>query len=251
MKKLIIQIPCWNEEASIGTVLSELPKNVSGFEEVEWLVIDDGSTDDTVSEAKKAGAHHVVSLAQHEGLAAAFETGIHSAYSLGASVVVNTDADNQYDSRDIQKLTQPILDGIADLVVGDRHASKLSHLPRWKQFLYALADWVVSSAVGHRAPDPTSGFRAMNRFVMSDICLQDQHSYTLETLIQAYFTRKRVKFVPVRTHLVQRPSRLITSTPKYVLKTTRAFLRAYFQFAITSRFRPKLSPGKAVLEGQD
>lgn len=251
MKKLIIQIPCWNEESSIGATLAALPRHVSGFEEVEWLVIDDGSTDNTVSEAKKAGVHHVVSLAQHEGLAAAFETGIHYAHSLGATVVVNTDADNQYDSRDIEKLTRPILEGSADLVVGDRHASKLSHLPRWKQVLYALADWTVSGAVGQSVPDPTSGFRAMNRLVMSEISLRDNHSYTLESLIQAYFSSRNVKFVPVRTHLVQRPSRLITSTPKYILKTTRAFLSAYFQYAIIAKIRPILFPGKAVLEGQD
>ena len=251
MKKLIIQVPCWNEELSIGATLASLPEIVSGFDEVEWLVVDDGSTDNTVSEARKAGAHHVVSLAQHEGLAAAFETGIHYAHSLGASVVVNTDADNQYDSRDIEKLTTPILEEGADLVVGDRHFSKLSYLPQWKQGLYFLAEWIVSCAVRQHVPDPTSGFRAMNRSFVREISLQDKHSYTLETLIQAYFSGKKVKFVPVRTHIVQRPSRLITSIPKYTLKTTHAFLRAYFQYAVASRFRLRLFPGKVVLEGQD
>ncbi|NBX76828.1 MAG: glycosyltransferase family 2 protein [Proteobacteria bacterium] len=250
MKKLIIQIPCWNEAETIGETIQALPTRAEGFDSVEFLVIDDGSKDETVAEAKRAGAHYVLSLAEHEGLASAFEAGVHYAFGLGASVVVNTDADNQYCARDIEKLVQPILKKEADLVIGDRNASKLSYLPLWKQFLYQLADQIVSFLAGQRVPDPTSGFRAMSRILISEIKIRDEYSYTLETLIQALFTERRVVFVSVRTNPVRRPSRLINNMTFYILKTTRALVRAYFQYAIKPKLLPKFAPAKAGLEEQ-
>jgi len=250
MKKLIIQIPCWNEAETVSETILALPQRVEGFDSVEVLVIDDGSKDETVAEAKRAGAHYVLSLAEHEGLASAFETGVHYAFGLGASVVVNTDADNQYCAGDIEKLVQPILNKEADLVIGDRNVSKLSYLPLWKQILYRLAEEVVSFLAGQKIPDPTSGFRAMSRELISEIKITDEYSYTIETLIQTLFSGKKVVFVSVRTNPVRRPSRLIDNMPFYILKTTRALLKSYFQYGITPKLLPKFAPAKAVLEEQ-
>ncbi|NBT58794.1 glycosyltransferase family 2 protein [bacterium] len=251
MKKLVIQIPCWNEEKSIAQTVSELPADLEGFDSVEIVVIDDGSTDQTVLEAKKAGVRHVVSLPVHQGLAAAFQTGLQYSLSLGASVVINTDADNQYCAAGIRDLVKPILLENVDLVIGNRHASKLSHLPRWKKILYRLAAGLVTGVTQQGAPDPTSGFRAMTRSFVLEISLSDRHSYTLETLLQAMLTGRKVRFVPVKTNLVHRPSRLIQSTAIYTLKTTRAVVFSLFTFAIKPKLHRILFPEKAVLERQD
>jgi|688.fasta_scaffold445369_2 glycosyltransferase involved in cell wall biosynthesis len=250
MKKLIIQIPCWNEAETVSETILALPTSVEGFDSVEVLVIDDGSKDETVAQAKQAGAHYVLSLAEHEGLASAFETGVHYAFGLGASVVVNTDADNQYCAGDIENLVQPILKKEADLVIGDRNASKLSYLPLWKQFLYRVAEQIVSFLARQKIPDPTSGFRAMSRALIGELKISDEYSYTIETLIQALFSGKKVVFVSVRTNPVRRPSRLINNMAFYILKTTRALVRSYFRYAIKPKLLPKFAPTRAGLEEQ-
>jgi glycosyltransferase involved in cell wall biosynthesis len=226
MKKLIIQIPCWNEELSIKQTIESIPRKFKSIESVEILVIDDGSSDNTIEEAQKAGADHIVRLPRHLGLAVAFQNGIKKALALGADIIVNTDADHQYESTDIEKLIQPILYEKADLVIGDRRASKLVYLPLWKRWLYQCADWVVSFLTRSKNPDPTSGFRAMSLDFAKTIEIQDRHSYTLETLIQARLTGFKVSFTPVRTQPVMRPSRLIQSTPIYIWKTTQSLIRS-------------------------
>ncbi|NBX69485.1 MAG: glycosyltransferase family 2 protein [Proteobacteria bacterium] len=251
MKKLVIQIPCWNEEADIARTLYSLPMQVEGFDVTETLVIDDGSTDQTVFEANKAGAHHIITLNRHEGLAAAFETGVHYALSIGASVVINTDADNQYCASGIQDLVKPILQEKIDMVIGDRNTSKLGFLPFWKKLLYRIAAHVVTWIIRTKAPDPTSGFRAMTRNFISEISLKDRHSYTIETLLQAVFTGRKVKFVSVRTNPVTRPSRLIKSTLIYMFKTSWAMVYAIFTYAVKPKCLRLFFLKQVVLEGQD
>jgi glycosyltransferase involved in cell wall biosynthesis len=226
MKKLIIQIPCWNEELSIKQTIESIPGKFDGIRSVEIMVIDDGSSDNTIEEAKRAGANHILKLPEHLGLAVAFQRGIKSALALGADIIVNTDADHQYESTDIEKLIKPIILEKADLVIGDRRASKLVYLPVWKRWLYQCADWVVSFLTRSKNPDPTSGFRAMSLDFAKTIEIRDRHSYTLETLIQAHLTGFKVSFVPIRTHPVMRPSRLIQSTPIYIWKTTQSLMRS-------------------------
>lgn len=226
MKTLIIQIPCWNEETSLAQTLKLIPRAYSGIDKVEILVIDDGSTDKTIEVAKKAGADHILKLPKHLGLAKAFDAGIKKALSLGADIIVNTDADNQYEAHDIKNLIQPILENDADVVIGNRLASKLVFLPYWKRFLYFCADWVVSLCTGNHSPDPTSGFRAITSHFAKTINVRDTHSYTVETLIQAQRTNQRVLFVPIHSRLVNRPSRLIKSTPIYIFKSTIALIRS-------------------------
>jgi len=228
MRKLVIQIPCWNEELNISNTINQIPKSFNGIESVEILIIDDGSTDETVRNAKAAGAHHILRLPKHLGLARAFVAGIAKALSLGADIIVNTDADNQYEAKDIIKLIQPILENEADFVVGDRLASKLVFLPKWKRFLYFCADWIVSLLIGAHSPDPTSGFRAFRPCFANNIRLKDKHSYTVETLVQACFSDQRVMFVPVKSRIVNRPSRLIKNTPLYIFKTALSLVRSYF-----------------------
>lgn len=226
MIKLVIQIPCWNEEQNIAHTISLLPRTYEGVESVEVQIIDDGSSDRTIEKAKKAGVDHVVKLPKHLGLAAAFQAGIEAAISRGASIIVNTDADNQYEASEIHRLIQPIISKRADLVVGNRLSSKLEFLPRWKRSLYFCADWVVSNLVGDHAPDPTSGFRAFSASFARMINLKDKHSYTIETLIQAYLTKQKVTFIPIKSRLVNRPSRLIQNTSIYVLKSTISLFRS-------------------------
>lgn len=232
MKKLIIQIPCWNEELNIAKTLQLIPKKFEGIDSVELLIIDDGSTDQTVEIARKAGVDHIVKLPKHMGLARAFETGIQKCLSLGADIIVNTDADNQYEATDIRKLIRPILEDDADLVVGDRLSSKLPFLTRGKRLLYFCADWIVSLLMGAHSPDPTSGFRALKSQFARSINLRDNHSYTLETLVQAYFLNCKVTFIPIKSRLVNRPSRLIRSTPIYIYKTTLSLIRSIIVYGL-------------------
>ena len=226
VRKLIIQIPCWNEELNIADTIHSLPRFILGVDAIEVLIIDDGSSDQTVAKAREAGIDHLVQFSEHRGLAAAFQAGINQAISLGASIIVNTDADNQYMGSEIEKLLQPILLKDADLVIGDRRASKLVFLPYWKKILHRLADWVVSLLVENHAPDPTSGFRAMAVSFAKEINLKDTHSYTVETLIQAYYSGRNVWFVPVDTALVNRPSRLIKNLGVYIFKSAKSLIRS-------------------------
>ena len=228
--KLIVQIPCLNEESTLPRTLDELPRTVAGFDEVEWLVIDDGSTDRTVAVAREHGVDHVVRLTGNRGLANAFQAGIDAALKLGADVIVNTDADNQYDSADIPKLVAPILAGDADLVVGDRRTQTIEHFSGPKKLLQRLGSWVVRRASGTDIPDTTSGFRAYNREAAISLQVVSSFTYTLESLIQAGKMLVAVDHVEVGTNEKLRESRLFPSTSAYVRRNAIAIFRAYAMY---------------------
>src|SRR5205807_6975287 len=183
--KLIIQIPCFNEEQQLPVTLASLPREVEGFDVVEWLVVDDGSTDRTIEVARTHGVDHIVRLTNNKGLATAFQAGLDASLKLGADVVVNTDADNQYDGRDIPKLVEPIVAGRADMVVGNRVVESVEHFSPLKKRLQRLGSWVVRGASGTDVPDTTSGFRAYNREAAIQVQVVSKFTYTLETIIQA------------------------------------------------------------------
>ncbi len=225
--KLIIQIPCLNEEATLPQVMAELPRCIRGFDAIERLVIDDGSTDRTVEVAWAAGADHIVSFTNHKGLAAAFQAGIDVALKLGADVIVNTDADGQYRGEDIPRLVEPIVAGRADLVVGDRQVREIEHFSATKKLLQRLGSWVVRRASGTDVPDTTSGFRAYNRDAALRLQVVSDFTYTLESLIQAGKMRVAVEHVPIRTNPAVRESRLSETTSGYVRRNALAVFRAY------------------------
>jgi glycosyltransferase involved in cell wall biosynthesis len=228
--KLIIQIPCFNEEGQLPLTLGALPRRIDGFDTVEWLIIDDGSTDGTVAVARKRGVDHIVRLTNNKGLATAFQAGLDACLKLGADVIVNTDADNQYDGADIPKLVAPIVCGDADMVIGDRQVQQIAEFSPAKKLLQRLGSWVVRQASGTKIPDVTSGFRAYNR----DAALQTQavsrFTYTLETLIQAGKLLVAVDHVPVRTNPKTRESRLFPSTNAYVRRNALSIFRVYSQY---------------------
>jgi glycosyltransferase involved in cell wall biosynthesis len=228
--KLIIQIPCLNEEDALPATLSELPRKVDGVDEVEWLVIDDGSTDSTVEVARGHGVDHIVRLTNNRGLAAAFQAGLDASLKLGADVIVNTDADNQYRAADIGRLVAPVLAGDADMVVGDRGAGELKHFSRSKRALQRLGSWVVRRASGTDVPDTTSGFRAYNREAALQLQVVSNFTYTLESLIQAGKMLVAVEHVPVGTNPTERRSRLFPSTWTYVRRNAVAIFRAYAMY---------------------
>jgi glycosyltransferase involved in cell wall biosynthesis len=215
---LIIQIPCYNEEASLPATLSDLPRRMPGFERVEWLVIDDGSSDRTAQVARRHGVDHVVELRPHQGLARAFAAGLERALAVGADVIVNTDADNQYRAADIPRLVAPILAGQADIVVGDRAAGDLEHFSRIKRLLQRIGSGVVRAASGTDVPDAPSGFRAMSREAALRTNVFGAYTYTLETIIQAGVRGLAVAHVPVAARPSRRPSRLYRSTLGYVVR---------------------------------
>ncbi len=223
--KLIIQIPAWNEEEHLPEALAALPDQVDGFDDLEVLVIDDGSDDGTVEVAEAAGAT-VIRLPLHRGLAVAFSTGIRHCLERGADVIVNTDADNQYDARDIPVLVQPILDGEAQMVVGDRQVSTLLHFSAPKRLLQKLGSWVVRRLSGTAVRDATSGFRAVDRAAALRLHVFTRFTYTLETILQAGEAGLKVVSVPVRVNSVAaRPSRLFKSTSSYVLRSLASMAR--------------------------
>jgi glycosyltransferase involved in cell wall biosynthesis len=228
--KLIVQIPCLDEETTLPATLAELPREVEGFDEVEWLVVDDGSTDATVQVAREHGVDHIVRLTSNRGLAAAFQAGLDAALKLGADVVVNTDADNQYSAADIPALVRPILDGRADMVVGDRGTATIEHFTPGKRRLQRLGSWVVRQASGTAVPDTTSGFRAYNREAAIQVAVVSNYTYTLETIIQAGKLLVATDHVPVRTNPGTRPSRLFPSMPAYVRRNALAIARIYSQY---------------------
>jgi glycosyltransferase involved in cell wall biosynthesis len=225
--KLIVQIPCLNEEATLPRVLEQLPRAVEGFESVEWLVIDDGSTDGTLEVARKGGVDHIVRLTNNKGLAAAFQAGVDAALKLGADVIVNTDADDQYKAEDIPKLVAPILAGRADMVVGVRDVQRIEHFSPSKKLLQRLGSWVVRRASGTDVPDTTSGFRAYNRDAALQLLVVSNFTYTLESLIQAGKMLVAVEHVPISTNPQLRESRLFDSTGSYVRRNALAVFRAY------------------------
>ena len=225
--KLIIQIPCFDEEATLPATLADLPREVEGIETVEWLVIDDGSSDRTVEVAREHGVHHIVRLTNNRGLAAAFQAGLDASLKLGADIVVNTDADNQYYGGDIPKLVAPILEGHADMVIGDRNTDQIEHFSPLKKRLQRLGSAVVRRASGTDVPDTTSGFRAYNREAGLQMQVVSKFTYTLESIIQAGKMLVAVDHVPIRTNEQTRESRLFPSMWAYVRRNTVAIFRVY------------------------
>src|SRR5947207_8376435 len=228
--KLVIQIPCLDEEATLPGVLRELPRHVDGFDVVEWLMVDDGSTDRTVEVARAHGVDHVVRLTNNKGLAAAFQAGIDAALKLGADVIVNTDADHQYRAADIPELVAPILAGRADMVVGDRQVKDIEHFSASKKSLQRLGSWVVRRASGTRVPDTTSGFRAYNREAALQVQVVSRFTYTLETVIQAGKMLVAIDHVPIRTNPKMRESRLFRSVSSYVRTNAASIFRIYTMY---------------------
>ena len=228
--KLIIQIPCFNEEQQLPLTLSHLPRQVEGFDTVEWLIVDDGSSDGTVKVAREHGVDHVVRLTNNKGLAAAFQAGLDAGLKLGADVIVNTDADNQYEGADIPKLVAPILRGEADMVVGDRQVNTIAHFSRAKKLLQRLGSWVVRQASETQVPDTTSGFRAYNREAALQMQVVSKFTYTLETIIQAGKLLVAVDHVPIRTNPKVRESRLFPSMSSYVRRNSLSIFRIYSQY---------------------
>ncbi len=228
--KLIIQIPCFNEEAQLPLTLNRLPRQVQGFDTVEWLVIDDGSTDQTVRVAREHGVDHIVRLTNNKGLAAAFQAGLDAGLKLGADVIVNTDADNQYEGADVPKLVAPIVRGEADMVVGDRQVNTLAHFSPGKKLLQRLGSWVVRQASSTHIPDTTSGFRAYNREAALQMQAVSRFTYTLETIIQAGKLLVAVDNVPIRTNPTTRESRLFPSMSAYVRRNALSIFRVYSQY---------------------
>jgi glycosyltransferase involved in cell wall biosynthesis len=225
--KLIIQIPCFNEAAQLPETLAQIPRSVPGFAEVELLVIDDGSEDDTVDVARAHGVDHVVRLTNNKGLAAAFQAGLDACLKLGADVIVNTDADNQYHGGDIPKLVQPILAGQADMVIGDRETDQIEHFSPLKKRLQRWGSVVVRRASGTQVPDTTSGFRAYNREAALQVSVVSKFTYTLETIIQAGKMLVAVDNVRIRTNPKARESRLFPSMWAYVRRNATSIFRIY------------------------
>jgi glycosyltransferase involved in cell wall biosynthesis len=225
--KCIIQIPCYNEAETLPHTLSQLPKSLPGIDQVEVLIIDDCSQDATVAVARASGVQHIVQLPHHAGLAGGFSAGLDACLRLGADIIVNTDADNQYESNDICRLVEPILNGSAELVIGDRGVATLPEFSPLKQRLQVIGSKVVSKASGLDVPDVTSGFRAMTREVALHTLVLSHYSYTLETLIQAGDRQVKVVSVPIRTNKVTRPSRLMRSISHFIANSGVTILRSY------------------------
>ena len=228
--KLIIQIPCLNEEETLPGTLADLPREVPGFDSVEWLVIDDGSTDRTVEVARANGVDHIVRLTNNKGLANGFQAGLDAALKLGADVIVNTDADNQYDAPYIPELVEPIVAGNADMVVGDRQVMTIEHFSPLKKSLQRLGSWVVRQASETTVPDTTSGFRAYNREAALQLQVVSKYTYTLETIIQAGKMTVAIDHVPIRTNEKTRESRLFKSMGQYVRRNTVSIFRIYSMY---------------------
>ncbi|MBD5647800.1 MAG: glycosyltransferase family 2 protein [Desulfovibrio sp.] len=225
--KLIIQIPCFNEAETLAVALAALPRTVPGFDSVEWLVIDDGSTDRTEEVAKLCGVDYIVSHPQNQGLARAFMTGINACLALGADVIVNTDADNQYAADDIPALVKPILECRAEIVVGARPIAEIRHFSAVKKFLQRLGSFVVRIASGTEIPDAPSGFRAMSRSAALQLIVYNKYTYTLETIIQAGQLGIPITSVPVRVNEELRPSRLVKSISSYIMRNIFTILRIF------------------------
>jgi glycosyltransferase involved in cell wall biosynthesis len=236
--KLIIQIPCYNEADTLPVTLKALPRSMEGFDNVEWLIINDGSTDNTVETAKANGVDHIVSFTKNQGLAKAFIAGLDACIKLGADVIVNTDADNQYSAADIPLLVEPVLSGKAEVVVGERPINDIKHFSPIKKFLQKLGSLVVRLTSRTDIPDAPSGFRAISRDAALRINVFNDYTYTLETIIQAGQKNMAITSVPVRTNENLRPSRLVKSIPGYLKSSMVTIIRIFvvykpFRFFMT------------------
>jgi glycosyltransferase involved in cell wall biosynthesis len=243
--KLIVQIPCLNEEASLPETLRGIPRSIPGVDEVEVLVIDDGSTDRTSEVARENGADHILRFTKRKGLAQGFMAGLDACLRLGADVIVNTDADNQYPGHEIPRLIAPILAGSADLVIGDRSVGEIAHFSWTKRRLQRVGSWVVRKVSGTGVPDTTSGFRAMTREAALRINIVSEFTYTLESIIQAGKKRLAVAHLPVEVRQT-RPSRLFSSTWEYVKRSAATILRIY---AMYEPFKVFILLGSVLLAG--
>ncbi|NJK39928.1 MAG: glycosyltransferase family 2 protein [Oscillatoriales cyanobacterium RM1_1_9] len=230
MTKLIIQIPCYNEEATLGLTLSELPRYLPGIDQVEWLIINDGSVDRTVEVARACGIDHVVHFPHNQGLAKAFMAGIEASLKAGADIIVNTDADNQYSAADIPRLIEPILWGEAEVVVGARPIRNIKHFSPSKKFLQHLGSWIVRLASNTDIPDAPSGFRAFSRDAAMQFNVFNEYTYTLETIIQAGQKGIAITSVPIQTNADLRPSRLVKSIPAYIQRSIFTILRIFMAY---------------------
>lgn len=230
MKKLIIQIPCYNEEKTLPVTLREIPRSIKGVDKVELLIIDDGSTDRTVQVARENGVDHVVKLTNNKGLAEGFLNGLDACLKLDADIIVNTDGDNQYNGADIEKLIEPIVKGKADIVVGNRQVDNIEHFSFLKKKLQHLGSWVVRQVSGTDIPDTTSGFRAFSRDAALKLNVVSRFSYTLETIIQAGKKNIAITHVPVGTNSKMRESRLFKSTYSYIKRSLATIIRIYTMY---------------------
>ena len=225
--KLIIQIPCYNEAETLAIALSALPVSVAGFDTVETLVINDGSTDNTAQIARDFGVNHIVDLKTNQGLAKGFMAGIRECLHQGADVIVNTDADNQYEAQDIPRLVEPMLSGRADYVIGERPIKETAHFSTSKKLLQGLGSWVVRKASGTDIPDAPSGFRALSRACAEQLNVYNNYTYTLETIIQAGRRGMAICSVPIRTNEDLRPSKLLSSIPNYIKRSAITIVRIF------------------------
>lgn len=228
--KLIIQIPCYNEEGTLGVTLADLPRRLPGVDVIEWLVIDDGSTDRTIEVAREHGVDHIVRLPRNQGLAKAFTAGIEACLAHGADIILNTDADNQYQAQDIPLLLEPILAGQAELVIGARPIDDIVHFSPLKKLLQRLGSWVVRRASKTSVSDAPSGFRAITRQAAMQLHVFSEHTYTLETIIQAGQKGLAIASVPIRTNPDLRPSRLVKSIADYVGRSMFVILRIFMTY---------------------
>ncbi len=228
--KVIIQIPCLNEEATLPLVMATMPKKIKGVDILEYLVIDDGSTDNTIKVARKLGVHHIVRHAKNMGLARSFRDGTTRALELGADIVVNTDGDNQYPQEMIPALVQPILDGQAEIVIADRQTKKIAHFSPAKKLLQRFGSYIVNRAAGTNIPDAASGFRAYSKASLLRLNIITDFSYCMETTIQAGNKRIPIVSIPVKTNPKTRESRLFKSSWEHVLKSMSAIIRAYIMY---------------------
>ncbi|UJW87598.1 glycosyltransferase family 2 protein [Devosia sp. SL43] len=227
MKKLVIQIPCYNEAETLGVALTDLPREVEGFDIVEWLIIDDGSTDDTIRVAQEYGVDHIVRHTGNRGLAHAFMTGLDACLRCGADVIVNTDADNQYNAADIPALTAPVVRGEAEMVIGTRPISTVEHFSITKKLLQKLGSFVVRVTSGTDVADAPSGFRAISRNAAQHFVVFNNYTYTLETIIQAGRKNLKIVNVPIRVNADLRPSRLVKSIGSYITRSIFTIVRIF------------------------
>ena len=228
--KVFIQVPCLNEETTLPLVFEKMPKKLPYADEVEWLIVDDGSTDKTVEVAKKLGVKHFVHHRRNMGLARSFRDGVDYALKHGADIVVNTDGDNQYPQDRIADLIKPIVDGEADIVIGDRQTNKIAHFSGFKKQMQRFGSWVVNQAAGTDLPDAASGFRAYSRQSLYRLNIVTQFSYCMETIIQAGNKRLRIVSVPIETNKKTRESRLFKNIWQHMFKSGQAIMRSFVMF---------------------